>query len=134
METFKKKIENTIVPSLFAAGVGAAAYYFMYGNQGIETVPLGPLNVSLPIAVGATVFIGNTAGEVLTQFVLPMLPDDQKFKGIQEAAVPPAMAGLGVFLSMRMLVSENTEIIPSVLLGAGSSIGGKYIYGYTMGV
>lgn len=134
MESFKKKIENTLVPSLFAAGVGAGAYYFMYGSQEIESVPLGPLNVSLPIAVGGTVFIGNVAGEILTQFILPMLPEDEQFKKIQEMVVPPAITGLSTFLSMRILVSENTELLPAILLGGGSSIGGKYIYGYTMGV
>ncbi len=126
-----QKLENTIVPSLIAGAVGSGIYMLIYGNQEID-VPLGPLDVPVWAAVGATVAIGNAAGEVLTQYVLPMIPKNENFQKYEEMVIPPLMTGLSTHLAMRFLVSENTELVPSLAIGAGSSVGGKYVYGMFM--
>jgi hypothetical protein len=123
-----QKLENTIVPSLIAGAAGAGIYFLMYGNPGVN-IPLGPLELPSWAAVGATVAIGNVGGEILTQYILPLIPKVKDYQSLEEMVVPPALAGVSTYLAMRFLVSENTELIPALAVGTGGSIGGKYIYG-----
>jgi len=43
------------------------------------------------------------------------------------------LAGAGSYLAFRFLVSEQTSLTNAFIIGAAGSVGGKYVYGMTMG-
>ena len=134
-----QRAKNAIMPSLMSAAVGTAAYYFIYGSIDVK-LPYGPIQLAPHFAVGASVGIGTFVGEIGTQFVLPMV-QGTSYQSMEEFIIPPALAGLGSFLALKTFVAGlgsllalktfvgGDEMMPIVLLGAGSSIGAKYLYG-----
>lgn len=128
MTTTLDKLKNSVIPSALAGASAVGIYYLLYGD--ISTpVPFGPMEMPVWGAIGGSVAVGNMVGEITTEFVLPMIPKNEKFQGYEEKIVPPVLSGLGSYLAMRFLVSENTSLFESMAIGAGGSIAGKYIYG-----
>lgn len=123
-----EKLKNTLVPSIFAGAVGTAAFYFIYDHELMAKIPFAGTELPVGLTVGLTVGLGNMAGEVLTQFVLPLIPKNEMFQNYEEHIVPPILAGLGSFAAMKILVSENTLFLPAMVVGASGSVGGKYLY------
>ena len=133
-ESTLDKIKKTIVPSLFAGAASAGIFYVMYGAEIFSAnVYIAGMQVPSYAAVGLSSALGTVAGEVLTEFVLPMIPSNQSFKKYEDLVIPPAIAGLATYGVMRFMISENTEFVNSVLIGAGGAVGGKYVYDYTLG-
>ncbi len=128
-----KKLENTIVPSLIAGGVGAGLFVLLYGNPGMD-IPLGPIDVPAIVAVGATVAIGNAAGELLTQYVVPYIPQSKTFEKIEDVAIPVGMAGLSTYLAMRFLINSDIDFLPPLIVGGGGSLGGALVYSQIYGM
>lgn len=124
-----QRFKNAIMPSLLSGAIGGTIYYFMYNSpeMGAIKIPFGPIELAPYMAVGGAVATGTLAGEILTQFVLPYF-QGSGFEGVEEFVIPPAMAGLGSYGAMKLLIG-GSEMLPIMALGAGSSVGAKYIYG-----
>lgn len=124
------KIKNTLVPSAFAGAASVGIYYFLFDKEAIGiTVPFGPLEVPAWAALGGSVALGNMAGEILTDYVLPMIPKNENFQKYESTIIPPVLSGLASFGIMRTLVSPSTEFQTAFIVGAGGSVAGNYVYG-----
>lgn len=124
------KIKESVIPSVITGAIGAGVYYFMYNIPGMENikVPFGPLELSPIMAIGAASGLGNLVGETATHFVLPHI-QSMGLVQKEEFIVPPILSGVSTYLVSRFMVSENAELLPTFLIGAGSSAGAKYVYG-----
>lgn len=123
------KLKKSVVPSLFAGGVSVGLTYLLYDKNLMMPVPFGPLEVPAFVAIGGSCTIGNMAGEVLTEFVLPMIPKNESFQKYEEAIIPPVLAGASTYLAMKFLISDNANFQNSFVIGAGGSVVGSRIYG-----
>lgn len=124
-----EKLKKSIYPSVLAGAAGIGVYYFLFDSDLMTAVPFGPINVPVSLAVGGSVLIGNMAGELLTNFVLPLIPKNEMFQNYEEMVIPPALASLSTYLTMKILVSEDTQVLPALVTGGAGSIAGKYVYG-----
>lgn len=124
-----QRIKNSIVPSLLSGSIGGAAHYFMYRavNDAVK-VPFASFEVSPFMAVGGAIAVGTLSGEILTQFALPYFQGNAMYGGLEEIAIPPAMAGVGTVAAVKFLIGGD-EMLNPFLLGAASSVGAKYITG-----
>lgn len=124
-----QRLKNAMLPSLLSGAIGGAVYYFMYNTpeMGAIKVPFGPIELTPFMAVGGAVAAGTLVGELSTQFVLPWV-QGSGYQAMEEFAIPPALAGVGSVAAMKLLIGGD-EMLPIFLLGAGSSVGAKYIYG-----
>lgn len=127
--SLEKKLKDSIMPSLYSGVAGVAIYFAMYDKDLLTPLPLGPIEVPTALAVGATVMVGNMIGETISHFALPMISQYGVAQAIEENVIPPLFASVGSYLAMRTLVSDETYLIPSAIIGGGGSVAGKYVYG-----
>lgn len=125
-----EKLKESAIPSLLTGVVAGGIYYLMYNQPGFGNIkiPVGPIELNPMMAVGTVAAIGNLAGETATHFVLPHF-QNMGLVGREELIVPPVLSGLGTYLGARFLISENAEFLTTAAIGAGASVGSKYIYG-----
>lgn len=124
-----EKLKNSLVPSLFAGVAGVGIYYFLYDHDLMTQIPFAGIEVPVSLAVGGSVMLGNMAGEILTQYVLPLIPKNENVQPYEEYIIPPLVAAASSYLVMRTLVSEDTHILPALVTGGSGSYIGKIIYG-----
>ena len=125
------KLKNALIPSAFAGAASVGVYYIIAGQDLSGTVPFASFEVPIWGAVAGSSALGTLGGEILTEFVLPMIPKNQEFAQIEEHVIPPVAAGLTTYAAMNLLVSSNTSFINAFIIGSGGSVGGKYLYGMT---
>ena len=123
----QQKIMNELAPSALTAIVGYVGAKYVYGVEDSMRVPtpFGPQSAPLVAGVGAG--LGNLAGEVSKDTVLSWIPNN-RYVNAESRLLTPALAGVGTYVAFRVGVSENTELANSFVLGAGSSLVGKYGY------
>jgi hypothetical protein len=126
--TTLEKLKNSFVPSLFAGAVSVGIHWGFYGSE-FQQINLGPLMVPTFVAVGVTSVIGNMGGEILTQWVLPMIPKNETIHNLEENIIPPVLSGGATWLALKVLVNDDAQLLPAFIIGAAGSVGGKYIYG-----
>ena len=123
------KLKEIFVPSLIASGVSLVLYKVVLNENLGEQIPVMDSVYPAYLVLGGTAFLGNVAGEFLSDVVIPKIPKIEALGSIQDAIVPPSITGLSTYGVMRFAISEDTSFKHSFLLGAGSSVIGKYIYG-----
>ena len=124
-----EKVKQVLVPSLFSAGASLIIYKYLLGEELSEPVPfMGSMSYPAYIVVGASSMVGSISGELLSDVVIPKIPVIESLKSVQEFLLPPSITGLTTYGALRVLVSEETSFKNGFLLGAGSSVLGKYAY------
>ena len=122
------KLKEVLMPSVFSAGASIIIYKYVLGEDLSENVPfIGSIMPAYQV-VAASSLIGSVAGEFLSDVVIPKIPKISAIESIQELVLPPAITGLTTYATLRLLVSEDTSLKNGFLLGAGSSVVGKYAY------
>jgi hypothetical protein len=122
------KLKQIIMPSVFSAGASIIIYKYVLGEDLNDNVPfLGNIMPAYQV-VAASSLIGSVAGEFLSDIVIPMVPKVGAIETIQDMVLPPAITGITTYGTLRLLVSEDTSFKNGFLLGAGSSVVGKYAY------
>ena len=123
-----EKLKDATIPSVFSAGAAVGLFYvFVDKNLSID-IPFANTNLPLWAAIGGASFIGAELGQLGTEFLGPKIPMMEKFEGVEKAVIPPVMSGLATYLSIRTLISENTDFMRAFLIGSGGDILGKYAY------
>lgn len=125
-----EKLKATIIPSAFAAAAGTGIYYAFVDDDLTSKIAVAGMAVPIGAVVAGTIFLGNSLGDIVTEFVVPHLPESGELKKIQDIALPPAMAGIATYAVMTTLVSDQTSLKNSLLIGAGGSVIGQYAYSY----
>lgn len=122
------KLKEVIVPSAVSAVAAIGIYKFLLGEDLSAEVPFMSYVLPAYQVVGASSLIGSVAGEFLSDIVIPKIPKIQSLGSIQDMVVPPSITGITTYATLRLLVSEDTSFKNGFLLGAGSSVVGKYAY------
>lgn len=116
--------EALIKPAL-AGSIGALAAYVLLGESG-NIIVFGQ-QVPAVLAIGGTVAAANYLGELGHQYLLPMIPGNQKYAKIESALLSPALSGVAVY-GIFMVAGINGDWFPAFALGAGSTVAADYAY------
>jgi hypothetical protein len=108
-------------------GVGAAASLLM-GDSMNRSVSLGPVQLPAPLAVGATVAASSVAADLSRQYILPKLPGNAKFAGVEGTIMGLGVSGVSTALLLDRMGS-NQPFLTRAALGAGSYAAGDYVHG-----
>lgn len=109
--------------ALTAAVGGVAGMLLVPGGGSVSVLGMQvPQYVGLGIGAG----IGSVAGDLAHNYVLPHIPQDQKWIGVETAAVSVGAAAAGAYVGMSMFGS--VPIMTPLLIGGGSYIGADYLY------
>jgi hypothetical protein len=121
MESLKKNI----YPALAAGAVAGLASSMYYGVSG--SVSVAGMSIPATVAVGATVGAGYLAGEILSEYVTPMLISDSNTNTMLESVIPVALSGASSYIFISVMITPNALMTQSVMLGSASAVAGKYI-------
>lgn len=110
--------------TLTAAIAGAASMLVIEPGSG--SVNLGGIAVPQSVAIGLGAAGGSVAGDLAHKYILPHIPQSEKYIGVESAAVSVAAAIAGAYLGMQAL--GGVPFITPVLLGGGSYIASDYVY------
>lgn len=123
-----EKLKEIIAPSIISSVAAIGIYKFVLNEDLESSVPLMGSFMPAWQVLGVSSLVGSVAGEFLSDVIIPKIPKIEALGTIQDIGVPPAITGLTTYGSMRVLISEDTSFKNSFLLGASSSIVGKYVY------
>jgi hypothetical protein len=132
--SFLQKMQDDLVPSLFSGAIGVAGAHFLMGVDLSNNISV--FNISLPsyVAIGGTIALSDALAYASHDFILENIPSIQSIATYENRLLAPVLSGLATYGLFRLGVSENASILNSVVLGAGSTIAGKYLYNsYNMG-
>ena len=124
--TIMEKLKDEFIPSLASGAIGAVAASFLLGVD--LTMQLPVANMSLPAwaAIGGTITAADLIAYSSHDFVLEKIPALQRFATFENRILAPALSGVATYGLFKIAISPDTSLTNSFLLGAGSSIGGKY--------
>lgn len=121
------KLKQIILPSAVSSVVAVGLYKYVLGEDLSMDVPFFNMNMPAYQVVGASSLIGSISGEFVSDILIPKIPKLEALGAIQDIIVPPSITGLTTYGTLRLAVSEDTSFKNGFLLGAGSSVIGKYI-------
>lgn len=130
-ESITDKLKKVFIPSLVTGATAAGLLLLLDGQNTSSVVNFLGMEVPAYGMIAGAATIGNMAGEVLTDVVLPyaergMSKDVLK---IEDMVIPPALSGLSTYGAVRFLTNlQDVPLMNVGLLGAGSSVVGNYIY------
>lgn len=110
---------------------GALAYMasMAYGNEGVVNVFGNRMDIN--VTYGLVGVANDFAGELVHNFVLPYIPKNGKFAKAESAMLLPALGAggnLAFFYLINPNIIEQAGMIQPAVIGAGSVIGGQWIY------
>ena len=108
--------------TLTGALAGAAAAVLVPGGS----VTLAGMEVPGSVAIGLGAAGGSITGDLAHKYVLPYIPQSQKYQGIESAAISIGSAIAGSYLAMKSM--GDIPIGTPILLGGGSYVGADYLY------
>ena len=131
--SYWEKIKADSLPALVSAGFGLLGYNMIFGESITDSVPFFGGSAPAWIVVGGGVFASDLVGNILQNDVLTMLPQSPSYAKIEGMLVRPVITGASLYGLFRLGVSDQTDLIRTFGLGAGSAIAGTYtsqILGY----
>lgn len=126
--SFIEKAKDEIIPSLFAGGLGVLGASFILGVD--LSTQLSVMGMSVPAwgAIGGIIAVSDIIAYAGHDFVLEKIPSLQGFATYENMFLAPVLSGVGCYTLFRTSISSDVSIVNSMLLGAGSSITGKYAF------
>ncbi len=123
-----EKMKDDMVPGIISGVIAVAGASMMFGASPNAQIPI--MGYSLPVwgVVGGSVAIAVSSSEFVHDMIVEKIPQLQSISNTESKVGAPIVAGLTTFAIFRGVVSSNASLVNSVLLGAGSAIGGKYAY------
>lgn len=109
--------------ALTAAVGGVAGMLLVPGDARVSL-----LGMQLPqyFGLGIGAGIGSVAGDLAHNYVLPHIPQNQKWIGVETAAVSVGAAAAGAYFGMSMF--GEVPIMTPLLIGGGSYVGADYLF------
>ena len=126
MENKKGKIVETLAKPAFVGVVGALGARVLLGEDG-DLVLFGKALLGW-LGIGGTVMLGSYIGEVSHEWLLPLIPKNEKYASLEGAVLSPVICGLSVYGIMKVGNVVDPEFIRTFALGAGSEVAGDYAY------
>ena len=121
-----EKLKDELIPSLASGAVGALAASFIMGVDLNLILNVGNMEVPAWVAVGGTIAAADLVAYASKDFVLEKIPTFKNYGGLENRILPPVLAGGATYLLFRTAISSDVSLTNSFLLGAGSSIVGRY--------
>jgi hypothetical protein len=121
-----EKLKDELVPSLAAGAVGVLASSFLLGVDLSGNIPLANMRMPVWAAIGGVITAADLAAYASHDFVLEKIPQIQRFATYENRLLAPVLSGAATYGLFKGAISSNTSFTNSFLLGAGSSITGKY--------
>ena len=121
-----EKIKDEIVPSVIAGGIGALAASFLLGVNLSMHLPIATMQLPAWAAIGGVITVADLAAYASHDWVLEKIPTLQKIATYENRILAPALSGVATYGLFKTAISPNASLTNSFLLGAGSSIGGRY--------
>ncbi len=109
-----------------AALTGAIATAASFLLVGDGPASFGGISIPSSLALGLGAAGGSVVGDLAHQYVLPHIPQDQKYLGIESAAISIGAAAGGAYLASSMF-GDYPAITPLVIGGA-SYASSDYVY------
>ena len=88
------KLKSDLVPSLVSGAVSLAAYQFLLGHSLSDQMVVGGTLLPAWAVVGGLTVTSQLVGDVLQDYVLPMIPNNASYSGYEGAVIKSALAGL----------------------------------------
>jgi len=120
-----QKISEDAVPSLISGGIALLAYNMIFGESITDSIAFGGGSAPAWAIIGGGVFGSQLVGNVLQNQVLSYI-QTPSLAGTEGMIVKPLLAGGTLYGLFRFGVSEDTNLLQTVGLGAGSVIAGQY--------
>lgn len=108
--------------TLTAAIAGTAAAFLIEPGS----IDLAGMSVPQAAAIGLGAAGGSIAGDLAHKYILPHIPQNEKYLGVESAAVSITAAVVGAYLGMNT-IDAIPPMVP-VLLGGGAYIASDYVY------
>jgi len=128
MSTSSKVVENLLEPAIVGVIAGVMTKVF-YPDTGISKI-LNTFELPGPLLIGLTVGVSSVVGESLKLWVLPYIKNNSPYANAEAMLVGPALTGLTSVLAIKLGTNATPKYLQSFILGAGSSIAGKYAYDF----
>jgi hypothetical protein len=122
------KLKDEIIPSLFSSVVGIAGASIIMGVDLKSELSLFGRVVPTWAAVGGVILGADLIAYASHDFVLEKIPSIQEYANYENRILAPLLSGTGTYVLFAGLVSSNVALFNSFLLGAGSSVVGRYAY------
>ena len=108
--------------TLTAAIAGVAAAFVIPSG----TITIAGMSVPQAAAIGLGAAGGSIAGDLAHKYILPQIPQSEKYLGVESAAVSIGASIAGAYLAMNMI--GDVPIATPILLGGGSYVAADYVY------
>jgi hypothetical protein len=112
---------------LYTAAIGATGSILLGDISASEQGSLLGMNVPLPVSVGLGVGLGSVVANFASDYVTDKLFDDSTIRTIEKNVVGLGLGAADSVAGAKYL-SEIPPFVDVALLGAGSYIGGKYLF------
>lgn len=123
-----EKLKEELIPSLASGVVGVLASSFLLGVD--LSMDLSVANMTVPAwaAVGGVITIADLVAYASHDFVLEKIPSIQRFATYENRLLAPVLSSVATYGLFVTAISPDASLTNSMLLGAGSSITGRYIF------
>ena len=108
--------------ALTGALAAAAASFLIPGGSGT----IAGMQIPGAVGVGLGCAAGSITGDLAHKYVLPHIPQNQKYINAESAAVSVVSAMGGAYLGMSLL--GDVPIMTPIILGGGSYVASEFIY------
>lgn len=108
--------------ALTAAIAGVAATFLL--SEGSASI--AGMSVPQSVAIGLGAATGSVAGDLAHKYVLPHIPQNQKYMGAESAAVSIVASIAGAYVGMSMI--GDVPINNAIFLGGGSYVMSDYVF------
>ena len=115
--------KEILTKATFTAVIAGTAAAFLFDPVSIN---IGGMAVPQAAAIGLGAAGGSIAGDLAHNYVLPHIPQSEKYLGIESAAVSIGASVAGAYLAMNSI--GEVPFMTPLLLGGGSYIGADYAY------
>jgi hypothetical protein len=130
-----EKLEGEFVPSLISGAVAAVGANILLGVDFSSRYPLFGYSVPSYLAiggvVGGSVLLSEVAHDWVFEKIIP-----QSFQSVlsaESALGAPLIAAASTYAFFKFGVSNDVEVVNSMLLGGVSAVAGKYASMYILG-
>lgn len=121
-----EKLKDEIVPSLASGAIGVLASSFILGVDLTSSININGMSMPVWSAIGSVITLADLGAYASHDYILEKIPTLQNISSYENKIGAPVLTGLASFGLFKLGISSDVSFTNSFLLGAGSSVGGRY--------
>jgi len=126
--TFTQKLTDEIIPSAISGGIGILGASMIMGVDLSITLPILSYNLPAWASIGIVIAGADVIAYMSHDMIIEKIPQLQAWSTVENKLLAPVLSGIGTYALLAGGVQPGVSIMNSVLLGAGSSVAGRYLY------